>query len=208
MRQKLKQIGRKDRHVFTGVFERTGMKNGYKGPEETLLLLDVKDEHGNVVTDHLWFNFTKGFREANPEPGDVLEFRARVDSYVKGYDEWSREVDYRLTYPTAVKNTSQPNRHTTWTPPEPKGSEKKDPVREPPTENQLRFIERIREVLNLEPVVLDSKQAASDYIDAHYKAYKQKEIHPSIRKKQERQAKAKELSTSGHTIDAIVKLWT
>ena len=74
----------------------------------TVLLVDVRDSDGNLVTDHLWFNYTKGFESLGDlQEGDVIRFDARVRPYVKGYvnqrayiDE--REVDYKLAYPTKV----------------------------------------------------------------------------------------------------------
>ena len=38
-----------------------------------------------IVTDHLWFDLTKGFESADLLPGDVVEFCARVSIYEKGY---------------------------------------------------------------------------------------------------------------------------
>ena len=74
----------------------------------TVLLVDVRDSDGNPVTDHLWFNYTKGFASLGDlQEGDVIRFDARVRPYIKGYvnqreyiDE--REVDYKLAYPTKV----------------------------------------------------------------------------------------------------------
>ena len=112
MREELGKIGSEERHVFTGRFERTGWKAGYKGPMETVLLLDIRDAEGNPVTDHLWFNLTNGFRDANIEPGDEVQFSARVQSYVKGYfgrreDVWCPiQNDYKLSYPSKVKKLS------------------------------------------------------------------------------------------------------
>ena len=98
------------RAVFTGVFVRFGEKRGYKGPEPTILLKDVRDESGKVVTDHLWFNLTKGFAALNLKGGETVEFRARVKWYVKGYKGhvWEREIDapleddYKLSHPTKI----------------------------------------------------------------------------------------------------------
>lgn len=110
MRDKLKQLGDKERYVFTGVFIRDGIKNGYKGPERTLLLSDIKDNYGNYVSNHLWFNYTKGFEKANLHEGDTVQFTARVSEYEKGYKgkRWDVykpiEIDYRLSYPTQIKN--------------------------------------------------------------------------------------------------------
>lgn len=77
MRKELKIIGSRDRHVFTATFIRFGFRDGYKGPVKTILLQDVLLD-GKIVTDHLWFDLTKGFESADLLPGDVVEFCARV----------------------------------------------------------------------------------------------------------------------------------
>ena len=99
------------RMIFTGVFKRFGKKtNNYKGwLETTVLLVNVKNEKGEIVTDHLWFNYTKGFRNLGDlEQGNMIEFHARVKSYLKGYvnrrdyiDE--RELDYKLSHPSKIR---------------------------------------------------------------------------------------------------------
>lgn len=100
-----------ERSLYTGEFIRTGFKNGFKGPVKTVLLKDVKDENGQLVTDHLWFNMTKGFEDANLRPGDIVEFRGKVEKYIKGYtgrreDIFDKpiEADYKLSRPTKVRN--------------------------------------------------------------------------------------------------------
>ena len=72
MRKELKIIGSKERHVFTATFIRFGFRDGYKGPVKTILLQDVLLD-GKVVTDHLWFDLTKGFKNADLLPGDVVD---------------------------------------------------------------------------------------------------------------------------------------
>ena len=110
MRKKLKEIGSQDRHTFTGIFIRTGWKSGYKGDLQTVLLQDVKDSNGEVITDHLWFNLTKGFQSADLHEGDIVQFDARVARYEKGYKGYRMDVycpietDYKLSFPTKVKN--------------------------------------------------------------------------------------------------------
>lgn len=86
MRKELKIIGSRDRHVFTATFIRFGFRDGYKGPVKTILLQDVLLDD-KIVTDHLWFDLTKGFESADLLPGDVVEFCARVSIYEKGYNE-------------------------------------------------------------------------------------------------------------------------
>ena len=90
------------RAQFTGTFERFGTKNGWRGViDKTILLTGVKDSTGRVVTDHLWFNYTKGMSSCHLQPGDTVQFEARVTDYTKGYGEHT--VDYRLSYPTKVR---------------------------------------------------------------------------------------------------------
>lgn len=108
MRKNLQKIGSDERHEFVGVFSRQGTKNGFKGPVKTVLLIDVRTTDGKIVTDHLWFNMTKGFEILNLKEGDVIGFAARVSPYEKGY-KGSRDdiyepisIDYRLSYPTKI----------------------------------------------------------------------------------------------------------
>ena len=109
MRKDLKNIGSQDRHTYTGTFERFGIKKGYKGPITTVLLLNICDREGNVVTDHLWFNKTKGFTKVDLQQGDRVSFEARVGSYVKGYQGYREDIysdislDYKLSYPTKIQ---------------------------------------------------------------------------------------------------------
>ena len=104
MRDELAKI-EGERSVFTGVFVRFGEKNGYRGPVTTVLLQNIHDATGKKVTDHLWFNLTKGFAALNLKGGEKIEFRARVKDYLKGYqgDETAlMEIDYKLSHPTKV----------------------------------------------------------------------------------------------------------
>jgi len=106
------------RREFQGIFDRYGTKSGWKGqPVRTVLLLDVEDclTH-KIVTDHLWFNETKGFAANQLQQGDVVRFNARVTRYTKGYmgtrdedfdDRPPVELDYRLSFPTKLMALSQ-----------------------------------------------------------------------------------------------------
>jgi len=113
MRKRLKEINGKRAH-FTGTFERYGEKNTYMGGiATTVLLKDIKDDEGNIISDHLWFNNTKEFSKYNLSQGDILDFFARVKSYLKGYRGYREDVykpveyDYKLSYPTKVAKQSQ-----------------------------------------------------------------------------------------------------
>ena len=90
------------RDTFIGIFERLGSKNGWFG-QRTVLLKDIKNKEGEVITDHLWFNLTKGFQKLHMREGDIIQFDARVKAYVKGYNKIDRKIDYKLSYPTKLK---------------------------------------------------------------------------------------------------------
>lgn len=48
MRNKLKEIGNENRHIFTGEFSRFGVKNGYMGQQKTILLQNIKTKKENL----------------------------------------------------------------------------------------------------------------------------------------------------------------
>lgn len=115
MRKKLEQL-EEVRDTFTGVFERFGVKNGWKGlAEPTVLLKNIKNSKGKFMTEHLWFNLTKGFDSLGLEEGDLIQFDARVKSYVKGYRGFREdvyrplEIDYKLSHPTKISILSKKN---------------------------------------------------------------------------------------------------
>lgn len=102
-----------NRRVFTGKFQRIGKKHGTKSGA-TLLLTDIKDYRGNLVCDHLWVNYTKGLAKLDSFfPGDVLKFKARVNTYRHAKPEARNKKgalspedyyeEYGLTHPTDYK---------------------------------------------------------------------------------------------------------
>ena len=111
VRKKLEKLNG-DRLKFAGKFERYGTKPGYKGfPEKTILLknITIDGKDGKVATDHLWFNYTKGFQKLGElTEGDAVEFHARIKEYIKGYVNYrkfidERAIDFKLNYPTQIK---------------------------------------------------------------------------------------------------------
>ena len=109
MRAVLKSIDQV-RKKFRGVFQREGKKTNWHGyAEPTILLRHVTDETGKIVTDHLWFNWTKAFDALGPlKSGDIIEFEARVTNYKKGYVNRKARIDhsttdYKLSRPTKVR---------------------------------------------------------------------------------------------------------
>lgn len=109
MRLALRKIGSKERHTFYGTFKRYGVKSGYKGQQRTILLVDIKDENKKIITTHLWFNFTNGFKRLELSQGDEVKFNGRIKPYMKGYmgnrdDVFAPiEMDYLICYPTKVE---------------------------------------------------------------------------------------------------------
>ena len=98
------------RGLYIWKFDRTGSKSGYKGRLDTVLLKDIKDETGHIVTDHQWFNMTKGFKQADLKHGDLVKFRATVKKSPKGYrgrreDVFDKPIiaDYYLSRPTNIR---------------------------------------------------------------------------------------------------------
>lgn len=93
-----------ERRTFVGTFKRFGMKSGYKGMLKTVLLTDVKLKNDDdILTDHLWFNFTKGFEKLDLNENDIVQFDARVKAYLKGYYKEYQYYDYKLSHPTKLK---------------------------------------------------------------------------------------------------------
>jgi hypothetical protein len=101
LRERLAEIeGRKS--VFYGIFERYGWRK-FRGQfvGKTLLLKDIKDKKGNIVTDHLWFHLTKGFDKLGKlQKGQMVSFEARSQPYTKHRGE---DYDYHLAYPQNLK---------------------------------------------------------------------------------------------------------
>lgn len=93
---------------FKATVDKFGFKNGYKGPEPTILLIKIASLDNIIKTDHLWMNTTKQFENLNLQKGDVIEFDARIKPYQKGYVGYredvykSIELDYKLSHPSKV----------------------------------------------------------------------------------------------------------
>jgi len=111
MREKLKEI-HGVRSTFKAIFVRHGERTSYGYVKKTLLFQDVRDSHDRVMTDHLWFTAGKWSDSLNLEPGDAVQFEARVTQYKKGYrgrrdddfdDRPPPSIDYRLSHPTKIR---------------------------------------------------------------------------------------------------------
>jgi hypothetical protein len=104
------------RTTFRGTIAQFGMKPGYTGRDlPTLMLKDVMDSAGNIITDHLWFMVGKRLAALDLQIGDVISFQARVTAYEKGYKGYRDdvykpiEIDYRLSNPTKITRIAGAN---------------------------------------------------------------------------------------------------
>jgi hypothetical protein len=80
--------------------DRFGARADRFGYTRTILLVNVYDNRGERLTDHVWFDFNKTFEKAGVKAGDLIQFYARVKLYRKGYKH--EIVDYKLSYPSKV----------------------------------------------------------------------------------------------------------
>ena len=101
MRKELKKIDQQSLR-FCARIERFGTKTFKDHIDETILLKNVcRVDTKQQVTDHLWFTVGKTIGELNLQPGDVIEFDARVTGYEKGHSQ-SRTSDYKLSRPSKI----------------------------------------------------------------------------------------------------------
>jgi hypothetical protein len=107
-----KALGKEEgnRNKYYATFSRLGKKVNYNGySEDTILLtkiIDAKTEQ--VMADHLWFSYTKGFEKIKLTEGVQIEFEARVKEYKKGYVNTRYKInnsatDFKLSNPTKIK---------------------------------------------------------------------------------------------------------
>ena len=74
--------------------------NGILTP--TICLKNIVDQDGNLVADHMWFNYSNNFRKLGElHTDDKLTFRASVRVYHKGHGY--SKADYKLTDPKSVQ---------------------------------------------------------------------------------------------------------
>lgn len=102
IRTKLREIY-DEKHKFTAIFDGFGKKRNWKHGfiEKTCLFTEIKGENDEILTDHLWFNYTKKFQELKLREGDLIEFYGIVRTYAKGY--YKDTIDYKISYPSKVK---------------------------------------------------------------------------------------------------------
>jgi len=93
------------RDTFIGNFKRIGSKPGTL----TVLLSNIvsPQDPTKILSDHSWFNFTKGFKDlGHLNENDRISFTARVKRYEKGY-KGNETFDYKFSLPLNVKRLTQ-----------------------------------------------------------------------------------------------------
>ena len=108
MRKELSKINGV-RAKFTATISRTGKKNNFRGaPSETVLFTDVRNEKGELVTEHVWFTVGENLKAVFKNIGRSVSFNARVTPYTKGHKGYkmdvikAKEEDFKLSNPTNV----------------------------------------------------------------------------------------------------------
>ncbi len=113
MRKELRaRVGRRGR--FSATFRRFGVRRHREHAERTALLLDIRDESGAIVADHIWVLVGVHFGNLNLTPGDEVFFSARVTKYRKRNPDAIDDEDppfvedYRLSHPSKVSKLGAP----------------------------------------------------------------------------------------------------
>ena len=101
------------RGEFSATFERFGSRKvGLGYCKRTVLLLEVRDNKGSRVADHLWMDLGRQLAGLQLARGDRVRFTARVTSYWKGcrahsayLEEYAAppEKDFRLSHPSNMR---------------------------------------------------------------------------------------------------------
>lgn len=105
MREELAKI-KNVRARFRAIVVRFGERTSHGHAKPMMLVQDVCDLKGNRMTDHVWFDKGKWIETLDLQPGDEIEFNARVRPYWKGYID--KQLDYKFNNPTKVVKRNIP----------------------------------------------------------------------------------------------------
>ena len=95
MRDLLKELDN-EKSLFTGTFKSLRRCRGRGRVElESMLLLNLKNENGIQLTDHIWITYNRKFKDLKLERGDVVSFYGTVKPY-----KTLKKEDYGITYTT------------------------------------------------------------------------------------------------------------
>lgn len=94
MRYKLEQYRGKEKHRFTAQMVKYGSyRNKSTGENHnTILFKDVKNEKGEILTDHAWVKEDSYTKNIKLEKGKIYSFEAGVGVYNRG----KTSKDYQL----------------------------------------------------------------------------------------------------------------
>lgn len=114
MRKKLSNLSENKRYTFKGTFVRLGTKPSFNSPypDTTVLLKDIRlFKNDQKLTDHLWFNYTRGFQNlGHLNEGDVIKFDGRVSGYLKDDLLGEDEFDLKISFPTKLEVIEKHNK--------------------------------------------------------------------------------------------------
>ena len=84
------------KQTYFAEFSRIGYRSTYGNFTPTICLQNIFDEDGNMIADHMWFNYSSAFRKLGElRYGDKISFVANIDSYHKGRG-CEKKQDYKL----------------------------------------------------------------------------------------------------------------
>lgn len=104
MRNELKNYVNKD-NTFSAVVVRIGTRKSRKTGKllATMLVRQLKDVQGNLITDHMWLDIVPELAKLHPLYGDIIEFNGTTEFYIKGscnrrkyYNTGRMYVDYQI----------------------------------------------------------------------------------------------------------------
>lgn len=89
------------RQRYTADFSEVGVRGSQGIVNPTLCFKNVRDEEGNLIAKHMWFNYSTDFRKLGElQEGDTVSFSAQPNAYHKGHG-YSKK-DYKLKNPGSV----------------------------------------------------------------------------------------------------------
>lgn len=117
IRFELKELGIKNRYIFTAEIGRISQKPLGRKMKNILLLKNLKQYGADkILCENLWFDYNKRLEMANFKEGDIISFYARIKEYEKGYCgdreyfHWLNGImpleptkDYKLVYPCRIR---------------------------------------------------------------------------------------------------------
>lgn len=105
-------VGR--RVLLRAQVDRLGWRRSSRGtgvgrnPGRTVLLVWLTDAEGNWLRDHQWADYEGAFADAQVREGDIVEFEARIEEYMReslgdGHEMEPVGIGYKLEGVTGVR---------------------------------------------------------------------------------------------------------